>query len=82
MVCRKFAVEQLLEAGADAKVRNRHNEKPVDVLVGAARDTAAGQKLYQVLRQFEAQTGFAQRGDIVGEDDEEDDDNDPPSEDE
>ncbi|CAO1629714.1 unnamed protein product [Parajaminaea phylloscopi] len=79
---RNWIVEQLLEAGADARVRNNHGEKPVDVLVGAARDTPAGQELYRLLRQSEAQSGLAQRGDIAHDDDDDDDDDGPPSDDE
>ena len=75
------AVEQLMEAGADARTRNNHGEKPVDVLVGAARQTEAGQALYKMLRQAEAQVAFASK-DIVDDDDEAEDDDDGPSDDE
>ncbi|PWN30043.1 ankyrin [Jaminaea rosea] len=70
---RNWIVDQLLSSGADPRVRNHSNQKPVDVLVGAAKERPLGQELYRMLREAEAQAGFSQKGDIVDEDDDESD---------
>lgn len=53
----------------------------MDVLVGAARHTERGQELYKLLRQAEAQAGFAGKGDIVDADADDGEDDGPPSDD-
>lgn len=76
------AVEQLLSAGADPRIRNSSNKKPVELLVGAARQTEFGEVLYQMLRKAEAQMGFTQRGDVVDQDDDDEGSDGTPSDDE
>lgn len=59
------SVEQLLSAGADPKIRNSANEKPEDLLLGSAKESEKGQEVRRMLRDAEAESTFASKGDVV-----------------
>ncbi|ORX36233.1 ankyrin repeat-containing domain protein [Kockovaella imperatae] len=69
---RLYLVQSLLEAGADTKIRNRYNEKPVDLLPrpdSSADPNSDDEQVRAALRKAEAEAMVADRGDIVQEDD-------------
>ncbi|ORY26072.1 ankyrin repeat-containing domain protein [Naematelia encephala] len=69
---RLFLVQSLLEAGADTKIRNKYNERPIDLLppsYGASDPESDDEKVRAALRKAEAEELFADEGDVVDEDD-------------
>ncbi|WVQ74644.1 hypothetical protein IAR50_004245 [Cryptococcus sp. DSM 104548] len=70
---RLYLVGSLLEAGADTTLRNRHNEKPADILPppsASADPESDDEKVRSMLRRAQAQASMAQSGDVVEDDDE------------
>ncbi|KAI9632221.1 ankyrin repeat-containing domain protein [Dioszegia hungarica] len=65
---RLFLVEQLLEAGADTSIRNRHNQKPIDLLPPSPDSDSDEAKIRAMIRHVEAENAVAARGDVVDED--------------
>ncbi|GFZ43009.1 hypothetical protein JCM24511_00727 [Saitozyma sp. JCM 24511] len=66
---RLYLVESLLEAGADTTIRNRHNQKPIDLLPPSADPESDDDKVRKALRRAEAESLVADKGDVVDEDD-------------
>ncbi|KAK1920895.1 hypothetical protein DB88DRAFT_501416 [Papiliotrema laurentii] len=69
---RLFLVENLLEAGADTLIRNRHNEKPIDLLppYHPSNDPESDdERVRAALRRAEAEAAVADSGDVVEESD-------------
>ncbi|OWZ63153.1 hypothetical protein AYX14_06794 [Cryptococcus neoformans] len=70
---RLWLVQSLLEAGADTTIRNRYNEKPIDILPRAdpnADPTSDDEKIRFALRQAEAEASLAISDAVVDDDDE------------
>ncbi|AAW42624.2 hypothetical protein CNBC0280 [Cryptococcus deneoformans B-3501A] len=70
---RLWLVQSLLEAGADTTIRNRYNEKPIDILPRAdpnADLTSDDEKIRCALRQAEAEASLAISDAVVDDDDE------------
>ncbi|ODN76615.1 hypothetical protein L202_05264 [Cryptococcus amylolentus CBS 6039] len=69
---RLYLVGSLLESGADTTLRNRHNEKPADILPPASASAdpeSDDEKVRSMLRRAQAQASIAQSGDVVDDDD-------------
>ncbi|KAE8539617.1 hypothetical protein D1P53_003551 [Cryptococcus gattii VGV] len=75
---RLWLVRSLLEAGADTtspqhRIRNRHNERPIDILPRAdpnADPSSDNEKIRSALRQAEAEASLALSDAVVDDDDE------------
>ncbi|KIR32522.1 hypothetical protein I352_04947 [Cryptococcus deuterogattii MMRL2647] len=70
---RLWLVRSLLEAGADTTIRNRHNERPIDILPRAepnADPSSDNEKIRSALRQAEAEASLALSDAVVDDDDE------------
>ncbi|KAL0252282.1 hypothetical protein I308_101671 [Cryptococcus tetragattii IND107] len=70
---RLWLVRSLLEAGADTTMRNRHNERPIDILPRAdpnADPSTDNEKIRSALRQAEAEASLALSDAVVDDDDE------------
>ncbi|WVQ87928.1 hypothetical protein IAS59_001659 [Cryptococcus gattii] len=70
---RLWLVRSLLEAGADTSIRNRHNERPIDILPRAdpnADPSSDNEKIRSALRQAEAEASLALSDAVVDDDDE------------
>ncbi|WWC69032.1 uncharacterized protein I206_102968 [Kwoniella pini CBS 10737] len=67
---RLYLVGHLLEAGADTKIRNRYNQKPIDLLPPPSDDPESDdEKIRAAIRRTEAEEMVADKGDVVEEDD-------------
>ncbi|WVQ94671.1 hypothetical protein IAU59_001751 [Kwoniella sp. CBS 9459] len=70
---RLYLVGTLLEAGADTKIKNRYNQKPIDLLPpssASADPESDDEKIRAAIRRTEAEEMVADKGDLVEEDDE------------
>ncbi|KAK8861213.1 hypothetical protein IAR55_002032 [Kwoniella newhampshirensis] len=68
---RLYLVESLLEAGADTSIKNRYNQRPIDLLPPSDPSADPGSDDEQVrsaLRRAEAEAMVAASGDVVDED--------------
>jgi hypothetical protein len=57
-----FAVPSLI---AGRRIRNRHNQKPIDLLPPSADPESDDDKVHKALRRAEAESLVADKGDVV-----------------
>ncbi|RXK41852.1 hypothetical protein M231_00851 [Tremella mesenterica] len=66
---RLYLVVSLLEAGASTTTKNRHGERPIDLLPPSPSPESDDGKVRQAIRTAEAEALIADRGDVVDDDD-------------
>lgn len=66
---RLYLLENLLEAGADTLIKNRYNEKPVDLVPPNPAPGSDDELVRKALRAAVAERAVASKGDIADDDD-------------
>ncbi|KAL7419914.1 hypothetical protein Q5752_005831 [Cryptotrichosporon argae] len=66
---RLYIVSILLEAGADTNVKNRHNQRPIDLLPSSPESGSDDEKVYEAIRHAEAERMVGDT-DVVADEDE------------
>jgi len=65
---RLHLVTTLLDAGADTFIKNRHNERPIDLIPPKPDAGSDDDNVRLAIRHAEAEAALASRGDVVDED--------------
>jgi len=65
---RLHLVTTLLEAGADTTIKNRHSERPIDLLPPSPEKGSDDDQIRSAIRQAAAEAQLADTGDVIDED--------------